>query len=122
MANLTMQRQDAADVTAACVPCGELQSHPDVRRPFKLVHQGQEEFGRYRDLQGEQPGGGRSHEERPRLAQVAADPSLQEQGGRQQRSCSSTAFKKVSVLQPHAQGASSTVESQNRGVEGRCRG
>ena len=55
---LTTQRRDATDVTAARVPGGELQRHPNIRRPFKLIHHGQENFGGHRDVQGEQPVGG----------------------------------------------------------------
>lgn len=50
---LTIQRTDATSVTAARIPCGELQSHPDIRRPFELIHHGQEDFGWHWDLQGE---------------------------------------------------------------------
>lgn len=88
---LTTQRRDASHVTAARVPCGELQSHPHSRRPFQLVHQGQEDLGWHWDLQGEQPGGGRSSDERLRgdcwkagaAPSPAANFSLQDgEGGR----------------------------------------
>lgn len=85
---LTIQRRDAADMAAAHIPCGELQSDLDVRRPFELIHQGQEDFGWRWDLQREQPGGGGSCEERPwttllrnpgRL-QATASPSPEQRG------------------------------------------
>ena len=50
---LTTQHRDASHVTAARVPCGELQSHPHRRSPFQLVHQGHEDLGWHWDLQGE---------------------------------------------------------------------